>query len=219
MSVFAQMLTALPDLASGLLMTLELTVLAAVTSFLAGHFIWWLRSRSYPLWRVIGHVYVSVLRGIPSIVQLFIVFFSLPLIGLGGKPLLAAVIAIGLNSGAYVAEILRANYRVLPTGQTEASLALGMSPLELWWHVLMPQALRGSLPALVNEFTLVVKTTPLASVVAVTELTYAGQLVIARTFEATPVLCLVVAGYLLICWPTLKIARRLESRFTLQRDR
>ena len=88
----------------------------------------------------------------------------------------------------------------------------------MWWYVSAPQALRSSLPALVNEFTLVVKTTPLASVVAVTELTYAGQLVIARTFEATPVLAIVVAGYLLICWPTLKLARRLERRFNRARS-
>jgi polar amino acid transport system permease protein len=214
----AQMLSALPDLGKGLWMTLELTVLAAVTSFVMGHVIWWLRGRSLPLWRGMGHVYVSLMRGVPSIVQLFIVFFSLPLIGLGGKPLLAAVLAIGLNSAAYVAEILRANYRTLPYGQTEASHALGLSTFETWWYVSAPQALRSSLPALVNEFTLVVKTTPLASVVAVTELTYAGQLVIARTFEATPVLALVVAGYLLICWPTLKLARRLERRFNRARS-
>jgi polar amino acid transport system permease protein len=201
MGSYAQLLVALPDLAGGLLLTLELTVLAAVTSFTMGHVVWWLRGRSTPLWRALGHCYVSAMRGVPSIVQLFIVFFSLPLIGLGGKPLLAAVLAIGLNSAAYVAEILRGNYRALA-----------------WWYVLAPQALRASLPALVNEFTLVVKTTPLASVVAVTELTYAGQLVIARTYDATPVLAIVVAGYLLICWPTLKLARRLERRFDRSRS-
>lgn len=213
MSSYVRLLEALPDLARGLWVTLELTALAAVTSFVVGHLVWWMRGRSTPLWRGLGHLYVSMMRGVPSIVQLFIVFFSLPLIGLGGKPLLAAVLAIGLNSAAYVAEILRANYRGLPRGQSEASCALGLSAFQQWWYVSSPQVLRNSLPALVNEFTLVVKTTPLASVVAVTELTYAGQLVIARTYEATPVLLVVVAGYLLVCWPTLKLARRLERRY------
>lgn len=217
MSTSVQVLGALPDLAQGLWVTLELTLLSAATSFVVGHLIWWLRGRSTPFWRGLGHLYVSLMRGVPSIVQLFIVFFSLPLIGLGGKPLLAAIVAIGLNSAAYVAEILRANYRSLPVGQSEASHALGLSRFQLWWYVSSPQVLRNSLPALVNEFTLVVKTTPLASVVAVTELTYAGQLVIARTFEATPVLLVVVAGYLLVCWPTLKLARRLERRFNRAR--
>ncbi len=218
MSAYSPLLSALPDLAHGLWVTLQLTVLAGVTSFAMGHVIWWLRGRSTPLWRGLGHLYVSLMRGIPSIVQLFIVFFSLPLIGLGGKPLLAAVLAIGLNSAAYVAEILRAHYRSLPYGQTEACQALGLSAWQGWWYVSAPQALRASLPALVNEFTLVVKTTPLASVVAVTELTYAGQLVIARTYEATPVLAIVTAGYLLVCWPTLKLARRLEARFNRARS-
>jgi polar amino acid transport system permease protein len=218
MSSYVQVLSALPDLAKGLWVTLELTALSAATSFVVGHLIWWLRSRSTAMWRGLGHLYVSLMRGIPSIVQLFIVFFSLPLIGFGGKPLLAAVLAIGLNSAAYVSEILRANYRSLPHGQSEASSALGLSAFQVWWYVSSPQVLRNSLPALVNEFTLVVKTTPLASVVAVTELTYAGQLVIARTFEATPVLLVVVVGYLLICWPTLKLARRLERRFNRARS-
>uniref|UniRef100_UPI0013DF38EB ABC transporter permease subunit n=1 Tax=Pseudomonas viridiflava TaxID=33069 RepID=UPI0013DF38EB len=97
MSSYAQLLNALPDLANGLVVTLELTVLAAVTSFGMGHVIWWLRGRSTPMWRGLGHLYVSLMRGVPSIVQLFIVFFSRPLIGWGGKPLLAAVLAIGLN--------------------------------------------------------------------------------------------------------------------------
>jgi polar amino acid transport system permease protein len=218
MSSYVQVFGALPDLAKGLWVTVELTVLSAFTSFVVGHLIWWLRSRPTAMWRVLGHLYVSLMRGVPSIVQLFIVFFSLPLIGMGGKPLLAAVLAIGLDSAAYVAEILRANYRSLPHGQSEASAALGLSAFQVWWYVSSPQVLRNSLPALVNEFTLVVKTTPLASVVAVTELTYAGQLVIARTFEATPVLLVVVAGYLLICWPTLKLARRLERRFNRARS-
>jgi polar amino acid transport system permease protein len=206
------MLMALPELATGLLVTLELTVAAAAISLVFGHVIWWLREHPAPLVRSGGWLYVSLMRGTPSIVQLFLVFFSLPLLGLGGKPILAAILAIGLNSAAYTAEVLRANYRALANGQTEAAAALGLSRFERWRYVLAPQALKGSLPALVNEFTLIVKTTPLASVIAVTELTYAGQLVVARTYEATPVMLLIVAGYLLVCWPILLLARRLEAR-------
>lgn len=208
-----QLFKTLPALGPGLLVTLELTLAAAALSFVVGHVIWWLRQRRAWLPSRLGRLYVSLMRGTPSIVQLFLVFFSLPLLGLGGKPLLAAILAIGLNSAAYTAEILRGSYRTLSGGQREASLALGMSPFQCWRHVLAPQALRASLPALVNEFTLIVKTTPLASVIAVTELTYAGQLIIARTYDATPVMLPIVAGYLLICWPILLLARRLELRF------
>lgn len=213
-----QMLKILPELGPGLLVTLELTLAAALLSFSVGHIVWWLRQRQAWLPSRLGRLYISLMRGTPSIVQLFLVFFSLPLLGLGGKPLLAAVLAIGLNSAAYTAEILRGSYRNLASGQTEASLALGLSRLQCWRHVLAPQALRSSLPALVNEFTLIVKTTPLASVIAVTELTYAGQLIIARTYEAGPVMLPVVAGYLLVCWPILLLARRLEGRFATARN-
>ncbi|MGG2399399.1 amino acid ABC transporter permease [Pseudomonas sp. Z8(2022)] len=216
--MLAQILESIPQLAEGLLVTLELTLAAAIVSFCGGHLIWWLRERESAPVRAIGRLYVSLMRGTPSIVQLFLVFFSLPLIGLGGQPLLAAIIAIGLNSAAYTAEILRANYRTLPNGQVEAAQALGMSRFECWRHILAPQALRRSMPALVNEFTLILKTTPLASVVAVTELTYAGQLIVARTYEATPVMIVVVAGYLLICWPILLLVRRLESRLDRGRN-
>ena len=210
--MLAQMLKALPELATGLLITLELTVAAATISFVFGHVIWWLRGQRFLLLRGLARLYISLMRGTPSIVQLFLVFFSLPMIGLGGNPLLAAILAIGLNSAAYTAEILRANYAVLPRGQREAARVTGLTRFQCWRYVLAPQALRSSLPALVNEFTLIVKTTPLASVIAVTELTYAGQLIIARTYEATPVMIPIVLGYLLICWPILLLARRLETR-------
>jgi polar amino acid transport system permease protein len=100
MSSYGRLLEALPDLARGLWVTLELTALAAVTSFVVGHLVWWMRGRSTPLWRGLGHLYVSMMRGVPSIVQLFIVFFSLPLIGLGGKPLLAALFRPMANTAA-----------------------------------------------------------------------------------------------------------------------
>ena len=212
--MFAQMLKALPELATGLLITLELTVAAATISFVFGHVIWWLRGQRFVLLRGLARLYISLMRGTPSIVQLFLVFFSLPMIGLGGNPLLAAILAIGLNSAAYTAEILRANYAVLPRGQREAARVTGLTRWQCLRYVLAPQALRSSLPALVNEFTLIVKTTPLASVIAVTELTYAGQLIIARTYEATPVMIPIVLGYLLICWPILLLARRLETRLS-----
>lgn len=97
-------------------------------------------------------------------------------------------------------------------------IGIGMTRFQCLLHILAPQALRGSLPALVNEFTLIVKTTPLASVIAVTELTYAGQLIVARTYEATPVMIPIVLGYLLVCWPILLLARRLETRLSRARS-
>lgn len=212
MGLDQQVLTALPELGRGLLMTLLLTVLASLVSVVMGQLGCFLQLRRAWIWRTFGRLYVSLMRGTPAIVQLFVVFFTLPKLGLGGQPLLAAVLAIGLNSGAYVAEILRVNRRLVTRGQLEAARTLGLSRLLTWWYVINPQVLRASLPMLVNEFTILLKTTPLASVVALTELTFAGQIVIARTYEATQVLLLVAAGYLLIALPLTTLARRLEAK-------
>jgi amino acid ABC transporter membrane protein 1, PAAT family (TC 3.A.1.3.-) len=212
MGLDQQVVAALPELGHGLLMTLVLTVLASLVSVVMGQLGCFLQLRRAWIWRFIGRLYVSLMRGTPAIVQLFVVFFTLPRLGLGGQPMLAAVIAIGLNSGAYVAEILRVNRSLVTRGQLEAARTLGLNRLMTWWYVINPQVMRASLPMLVNEFTILLKTTPLASVVALTELTYAGQIVIARTYEATQVLLLVAAGYLLIAMPLIAAARRLEVK-------
>lgn len=212
MGLDQQVLAALPELGHGLLMTLLLTVLASLVSVVMGQLGCFLQLHRAWIWRTMGRLYVSLMRGTPAIVQLFVVFFTLPRLGLGGQPLLAAVLAIGLNSGAYVAEILRVNRSLVTRGQLEAARTLGLSRLLTWWYVINPQVLRASLPMLVNEFTILLKTTPLASVVALTELTFAGQIVIARTYEATQVLLLVAEGYLLIALPLTTVARRLEAK-------
>ncbi|WP_337023636.1 MULTISPECIES: amino acid ABC transporter permease [unclassified Pantoea] len=212
MGLDQQVVAALPELGHGLLMTLVLTVLASLVSVVMGQLGCFLQLRRAWIWCAIGRLYVSLMRGTPAIVQLFVVFFTLPRLGLGGQPMLAAVIAIGLNSGAYVAEILRVNRSLVTRGQLEAARTLGLSRFLTWWYVINPQVMRASLPMLVNEFTILLKTTPLASVVALTELTYAGQIVIARTYEATQVLLLVAAGYLLIAMPLIAAARRLEAK-------
>jgi polar amino acid transport system permease protein len=202
----------LPLLAEGLLTTLELSLGAVVVSIFCGHVGLWLRTSPWPAARFVGHVYVSLMRGTPALVQLFVLFYSMPLVGLGGHPMLAAIVAIGMNSGAYVTEILRANLAVVGEGQREAATALGLPPHRTWLRIIMPQTWNAALPALVNEFTILLKTTPLASVVAVTELTYAGQMAIARTFRPTEVLMLVATGYLLLALPVIALARRLERR-------
>ncbi|WP_410015587.1 amino acid ABC transporter permease [Sodalis sp. C49] len=212
MGLDAEVSAGLPELARGLWVTLQLTMLAALLSLALGQLGCYLQLRRGGVPRFAGRLYVSLMRGTPAIVQLFVVFFTLPRLGLGGQPLLAATIAIGMNSGAYVAEILRVNRRLVTPGQLEAARTLGLGRWLTWWYVVNPQVMRASLPMLVNEFTLLLKTTPLASVVALTELTYAGQIVIARSYEPAQVLLLVALGYLLIALPLLRAARYLEGK-------
>lgn len=165
----------IPLLAAGAGMTVLLTLGSIAVSLALGilSLVLQLTGGSGGKW--VSQVYVSLMRGTPLLVQLFVVFFGLPLIGLGGKPLLAAILAIGGNSGAYVTEILRGAVLNVPAGQIEAAQTVGMSSAQVWWRVILPQAWVTSLPALTSEFTIVLKSTPLASVVAVTELTYQGS--------------------------------------------
>lgn len=217
--IASEALQSLPVLLDGLGNTVLLCTLAVLTSAIVGHFFLLLRVNRWWILRIVARAYVSFMRGTPVLVQLFILFFSMPLIGLGGHPMLAAVIAIGMNSGAYVTEIMRGNLAVVSTGQREAALALGISPSQIWWHIIAPQAWHASIPAFINEFTILLKTTPLASVVGVTELAFAGQMVSARTFRQDEVLAIVALCYLVITIPAVVIARTLESRIGYSRQK
>lgn len=212
-----QVIHSLPTLIDGWLLTVELTLLGAIGSLLFGHLALAMQlTRVAPLrWAV--RLYISFMRGTPALVQLFVLFFALPLIGLGGRPILAAALTLGLNSGAYTAEILRGNLRVVTAGQYDAAIALGMPPWRIGCRIVLPQMLKASVPALVNEFTILLKTTPLASVVAVTELTYAGQIVIARTYTSAQVMLLVSVGYLAVALPVIYAARRAQRLHTTRR--
>lgn len=210
MGLDPQVIQSLPTLVDGWLLTVELTLLGAAGSIVFGHLALAMQLTRSVLPRWLARLYISFMRGTPALVQLFMLFFALPLVGLGAHPMLAAALTLGLNSGAYTAEILRGNQRVVGAGQYEAAIALGMAPWRIALRIALPQMLKASLPALINEFTILLKTTPLASVVAVTELTYAGQMVIARLYTSTQVMLIVSVGYLAVALPVIYAARRMQ---------
>lgn len=205
----------LAELTAGALVTVALTACAAVVSLATGTVSAMLQVGGGFLGRFVGRAHVSLMRNTPALIQLFVVFFGLPLLGLGGHPFAAAALAIGLNSAAYVSEILRGNILAVPAGQLEAADAIGMAPRHRWTRIVFVQAFRASLPALANEATLLLKTTPLASVVAVTDLTFAGQIVIARTFNPVEVLLPVSALYVAMGFALTRAARGLERRLAV----
>jgi polar amino acid transport system permease protein len=118
-----------------------------------------------------GAVYVSVFRGVPLLVQLLFIYYFLAEFGLDLPAIVAAVGGLALSSAAYQAEILRGAVNAVPRGQAEAAVALGFTHLEIWRRVLLPQALRISIPPLINEFILLLKASSLVSVVGFAELT------------------------------------------------
>ncbi|MCB1500280.1 MAG: amino acid ABC transporter permease [Bauldia sp.] len=203
----------IPVIASAALVTIQLTVAAAAVSLTVGTLSAVLQVAGGRAGYWLSRAYVSLMRGTPLFVQLLVVFFALPLLGLRSQAFFAAVLAIGLNSGAYVTEILRAAILAVPRGQVEAAVTIGIGRLAVWRRIVLPQAAITSLPMLAAELTIVLKSTPLASVISVTEMTYAGVLIQARAFSAIEVFVPIAAGYILLAQVIARIARMLERRF------
>ena len=156
----------------------------------------------FMLLRAIASFYVWFIRGTPALIQVFIIYFGLPQRGLNPSPFLAGVIALGLNSGAYVAEIIRSGLLAIPKGQFESSQALGMSHPETMGRIVLPQVFRIILPPLTNEAIAALKNTSLLSTITVGDLTLYAQTIISTTFRpfqffiATAVIYLVMTTLL-----------------------
>lgn len=143
-------------------------------------------------------VYVFVFRGIPLLVQLMVVFYFLPVIGVNVPPLVAAIVSISLCEGAYIGEILRGGFLGIPKGQIEATQLLGLSSWQMLLRIQVPQAIRLTTPALVNEMIMLVKASSLISVVGVTELTRMAQNIAASTFMPMEIYLSVALVYVVI---------------------
>ncbi|MDR9776951.1 amino acid ABC transporter permease [Rhizobium hidalgonense] len=164
--------------------------------------------------RALAGIYLSFWRGTPILVQLLIIFYILPFLGLELDPVVAATVALALNTAAFQSEIYRAGLQAIPKGEIEAAKMLGLSPRTIFLHIEVPQAFRTMLPALVGEMQALVKNSSLVSVIAVTDLTRRAQQVAASTFRPLDAyafaLILYVAIGILLAGVGLLIERRLS---------
>lgn len=156
-------------------------------------------------------LYISFFRGVPLLVQLLMFYYMLPFIGLDLPAVQAAILAVGLCSAAYTAEILRGALQSIPAGQTEAAYALGIPSFSLWRRILVPQAIRIGLPSLVNELILLVKVSSLASVVGIGELTRISQNITGETYRPLEIYITAAVIYFVINW-VLSLLGRLAER-------
>ncbi|RWE67597.1 amino acid ABC transporter permease [Mesorhizobium sp.] len=178
------------------------TILLIAVTTLAGTFLSILGAagrRNGPLLlkRAIG-VYVEIIRNTPFLVQLFFIFFGLPSIGIRLDPLLAAMLAMTLNMAAYTIEIVGAGLDAVPHGQTEAALALGLRPRQVFVKIVLPQALKVIYPALISQIIIMMLESAVVSQIAVRELTYEADMLQARTFRAFETYFVVTIVYLLL---------------------
>ena len=157
-------------------------------------------------------VYISFIRGTPLLVQIFLIFYVSPVIGLDIGPFLAGILAITLNSAAFVVEILRGGLASVPKGQFEAARALGLNGWVLWGKVILPQTFIASVPALVNEFTQVLKATALLSTITIVELMRVSQQIYTRNYHPVEVLTGTFLMYFVMCFAVSRAAAQLETR-------
>jgi len=163
--------------------TVALSLAGILLGFVFGTLVCMARVSGKPWLERLGGAYVSVFRGVPLLVLLLFVYDFLAILGLDVPALVAAIGGLSLSSGAYQAEILRGALNAVPRGQGEAAVALGYSGFDRWRRILMPQALRISIPPLINEFILLIKASSLVSVVGIAELTRVSMNIASMTYR------------------------------------
>ncbi|MGV6987710.1 amino acid ABC transporter permease [Testudinibacter sp. P80/BLE/0925] len=208
-----------PMLRGAIANTIPLTLLSFLFGMIIAFFIALIRviPRTNPLYSLgyyLARIYVSAIRGTPLLVQLFIIFYGLPNIGVKLDPFPSAVIAFSLNIGAYASETIRAAILSIPKGQWEASYSIGMSYAQTFRRSIMPQAMRVSVPPLSNSFISLVKDTSLASTVLVTELFREAQNIASTTYEFLWIYSEAALIYWLICFVLSLAQGRLEKHFS-----
>ena len=159
--------------------------------------------------------YIEIIRGTPLLVQLFIIYFGLPKIGLSLEPITAALIGFALNSGAYQAEYLRGSIQSIESGQMIAARSLGMTKLKAIENIILPQALRISIPAWSNELIYLIKYTSIAYIILVRELTAEGKFIAVQTYRFLEIFAIIAIIYLVLTIISTEIIDRIEKKISI----
>ena len=200
----------------GLLITLEVTLFATLIGILVGFIVAIIRSThdrtgKLKILNALCQVYLTVIRGTPVVVQLLITYFVI-FGSVNVSKVLVAVLAFGVNSGAYVAEICRAGIMSIDIGQMEAGRSIGFSYTQTMWYIILPQAFKNVLPALGNEFIVLLKETSISGYIALQDLTKGGDIIRSQTYNAYIPLLTVAAIYLAMVMIFTYFVKLLERR-------
>lgn len=210
---------------SGVSVTLQITIFGIAIGVLGGFFVAIGKMSKFKVLKVFFTVYIEFLRGTPIVVQALLLYGGLPMLlqsyGIDfrwDRPVIAGIIVCGINSSAYVAEIIRAGLQAVDIGQMEAARSLGMSHSKAMINVIIPQAFRIILPALGNEFITLLKETAVLSLISIVETTRKSMLWAAATFEAWPAYLGTAFVYLSLTIPLSRLVAYMEKRMA-QNDR
>ena len=199
-----------------LLPGIRVTIPLTLVSFSLGLIIALLTAKvqvaNIPVVKQIARIYVWIIRGTPLLVQLFVIFYGLPSVGIILDAIPSAIIVFSFNTGAYASETVRAAIEAVPVGQIEAGYCVGMNYLQIMGRIVLPQALRTAFPPLSNSLIGLVKDTSLAANITVVEMFLAGQRIAANSLEVMAIYCEVAFVYLLFCTVLTKLQTYCEKR-------
>lgn len=201
-----------PLLKAGLITTVPLTLISFILGMIVAFIVAMMRMSKIKILSLIAQFYVWVIRGTPLIVQLFVIFYGLPRVGIVFSPFVSAVIGLVISEGAYDSEIIRAALQSIPKGQWEASRALGMKKLQTLAFVIIPQAALIAVPSLGNMFISLLKDTSLTAILTVREIFQVGQQIVAVTFEPLWLYLEVAVVYLIFSSILSKLQGMLEKK-------
>ncbi|MCL5424588.1 MAG: amino acid ABC transporter permease [Gammaproteobacteria bacterium] len=210
---FSDITTFLPILLKGALITVQITIGALLLSTLLGLVLALMKLSPVRALSATASTFINVVRGLPIIVQLFYIYFVLPELGIQLSAFQASIIGLGVAYSAYQAENFRAGIEAIEAGQIEAARSIGMKSKLIMRRVVLPQAIRIALPPYGNTAVMILKDSSLASTITVAEMTRAGQLIAASTFQNTTVYTMVALMYLCLSLPLIFGVNRLERYF------
>ncbi|MFW5635903.1 MAG: ABC transporter permease subunit [Thermodesulfobacteriota bacterium] len=213
---FSVIWESIPILLTGVKLTIFITAFGLLMGFLLGTITGLMKISRNPLIRRMGGIYVESVRGTPLMVQVMFIYFGLPMaVGTRIPPIVAGITAIGINSGAYIAEIVRGTFQSIERGQTEAGRSIGLTHFQTLYYVIWPQAFKRMIPPLGNQFIISLKDTSLLVVVGVGELTRTGQEIIAANFRAFEVWLAVAVMYFIMTMSIAKVLNVIERRLEI----
>ncbi|MBO1579042.1 amino acid ABC transporter permease [Bacillus sp. XF8] len=210
---FSAITPSIPYILKGLEVTLKIVAVSALVGFILGTLLALCKIARVRVLNIAADLYTSIFRGTPLVLQLMIIYFGVPqMIGYDIPAFLAAVLAFSLNSGAYMSEVIRAGIQAVDKGQTEAAMALGVPYGKMMRNIILPQALKNILPALVNEFATLTKESAVVTVIGATDLMRRAYIVGGETFKyLEPLLFVGLVYYILVIILTF-VGKAIEGR-------
>jgi len=207
-----------PLLMKGMVITVETTIAALIIAIILGLFTCLLGMSKFFVPRTIARGYIWIIRGTPLLVQVFFVYFGVPqfvqYMGFDFRlsPLAAGIITLSINAGAYIAEIFRGGIEAIDHGQMEAARSLGLSHYRAMFRIILPQAVRISIPSLVNQFIISLKDTSIISIISLAEIVYQAKIYIGRTMQSFATWTIVGVVYLIIITVLSRISIHVEKK-------